>query len=112
KLFGIKKGSGDAIAQFVHVLTHLGATSAATLAVGVGALALLFAVERFAPKIPGGLLALVLGIAISGILSLSAHGVKIVGHVPSGLPTPAIPSIEGADVTPLIAAAGGLLLVI
>ena len=112
KLFGIKKGSGDTIAQFVHVLGHLGDTSGATFAIGAGTLALLFAVDRLAPRIPGGLLALVLGIVISSILNLSAHGVEIVGHVPSGLPTPAVPTIKSSDVTVLLAAAGGMLLVI
>ncbi len=112
KLFGIEKGSGDTIKQFIHLIGHLGDTSGATLAVGAGALVLLFAVERFAPKIPGGLVALVLGILVSSILSLSSHGVKIVGHVPSGLPTPGIPSVHGGDILPLITAAAGLLLVI
>jgi high affinity sulfate transporter 1 len=112
KLFGIEKGSGDTIAQFVHLLGHLGDTNAATLAVGGGALVLLFALERLAPKVPGGLVALVLGILVSSLLGLSSHGVKIVGHVPSGLPTPGIPGVRGSDVLPLITAAGGLLLVI
>jgi sulfate permease, SulP family len=112
KLFGIEKGSGDTIKQFIHLIAHLGNTSGATLAVGAGALVLLFAVERFAPKIPGGLVALVLGILVSSALSLSEHGVKIVGHVPSGLPTPGVPSLHGGDVLPLITAAAGLLLVI
>jgi sulfate permease, SulP family len=112
KLFGIEKGSGDTIRQFIHLIGHLGDTSGATLAVGAGALVLLFAVERVAPKIPGGLVALVLGILVSSIFSLSAHGVKIVGHVPSGLPTPGVPSIRAGDVLALITAAAGLLLVI
>ena len=112
KLFGIEKGSGDTIKQFIHLIGHLGDTSGATLAVGAGALVLLFAAERFAPKIPGGLVALVLGIVVSSALSLSEHGVKIVGHVPNGLPTPGVPSVHGGDVLPLITAAAGLLLVI
>ena len=112
KLFGIEKGSGDTIKQFIHLIGHLGDTSGATLAVGAGALVLLFAAERLAPKIPGGLLALVLGILVSTVFSLSAHGVKIVGHVPSGLPTPGVPSIHSSDVLSLITAAAGLLLVI
>jgi SulP family sulfate permease len=49
---------------------------------------------------------------VSSALSLSEHGVKIVGHVPSGLPTPGVPSVHGGDVLPLITAAAGLLLVI
>ena len=94
KLFGIPKGSGDTISQFAHLIGHLGDTSAPALAVGAGALALLFALDRMAPKAPGGLLALALGILVSSIFSLSAHGVDIVGHVPSGLPTPRVPSVE------------------
>lgn len=112
KLFGIEKGSGDTVAQFVHLIGHLGETNAATLAVGAGALALLFALEQLAPRIPGGLLALALGIVVSSLLNLSAHGVEIVGHVPSGLPTLAVPAVRSADIAPLVAAAGGMALVI
>ena len=75
KLFGIAKGDGDTIRQFAHLLGHLGDTSGATLAVGAAALALLFGVERFAPRVPGGLVALVAGIAISAALDLASHGV-------------------------------------
>ena len=112
KLFGIKAGTGDTISQFVHVLTHLGDTNGATLAVGAGALALLFGLDRFAPKAPGGLIALVLGIVVSGALDLSQHGVDIVGDVPSGLPSLGTPDIQGGDVGALIVAAAGMLLVI
>jgi high affinity sulfate transporter 1 len=112
KLFGIEKGPGDTINQFVHLITHLGDTNGPTLAVGASALVLLFAIERFAPRVPGGLVALVLGIAVSSIFNLSHHGVDIVGHVPKGLPTPGVPSIDGGAVAPLLAAAGGMLLVI
>ncbi len=112
KLFGIKKGTGDTISQFVHVLTHLGDTSAATLAVGASALVLLFGVERFAPRVPGGLLALALGIVVSGVLGLSSHGVEIVGQVPRGLPSLGVPHVDSHAVAALMAAAAGLLLVI
>jgi sulfate permease, SulP family len=112
KLFGIESGGGDTIGQLVHVVAHLGDTSAATLAVGVGALLLLFGAERYAPRAPGGLLALALGIAISAALGLSDHGVEVVGHVPSGLPTPGVPTVDAGDLVPLLAAAGGMVLVI
>ncbi len=112
KLFGIEKGDGDTIRQFAHLLRHLGDTSGATLAVGAAALALLFGVERFAPRIPGGLVALVAGIVISAALDLASHGVQIVGDVPSGLPGLGLPSVDSADALTLLAAAGGLVLVI
>lgn len=112
KLFGVEKGEGDTIAQFIHLLGHLGATTAATLAVGAGALALLFGVERLAPRVPGGLLALVLGIVVSTALGLSDHGVDVVGPVPSGLPTAGVPAVASEHLPALLAAAGGLMLVI
>jgi len=112
KLFGISGGEGDTIRQFVHVLTHLGDTNGPTLAVGIGALVLLFGGERYFPRIPGGLVALVLGIAVSAALDLSSHGVEIVGKVPSGLPSVGIPHPPAGDIAPLIAGAAGMLLVI
>jgi sulfate permease, SulP family len=112
KLFGIEAGSGDTIRQLGHLLTHLGDTSGATLAVGVGALALLFGAERFWPRLPGGLVALVLGIAISGLLHLSEHRVAVVGHVPRGLPSVSIPNVPSAHLPALLAAAAGMLLVL
>jgi MFS superfamily sulfate permease-like transporter len=78
----------------------------------VSALALLFGLERFAPKVPGGLVALLLGIVISGALDLAQHGVAIVGDVPSGLPSLGIPDISRGDVAALMVAAAGMLLVI
>jgi len=112
KLFGIEGSTGDTIRQFVHLLTHLDETSWLTLAIGVSALALLFGLERFAPKVPGGLIALLLGIVISGALDLSQHGVAIVGDVPSGLPSLGIPDISRGDVAALMVAAAGMLLVV
>ena len=112
KLFGIEGGEGDTIRQLGHLLGHLGDTSAATLAVGAAAVGLLFGVERFWPRLPGGLLALVLGIAVSGALDLSQHGVAVVGHVPGGLPSVSIPHVPSAHIPALMAAAGGMLLVI
>jgi high affinity sulfate transporter 1 len=112
KLFGIPKGEGNSVQQLAHLLRNLDATSAATLAVGVAALVLLVASERYGKHVPGGLLVLVLGIAVSGALDLAQHGVAIVGTVPSGLPSVGIPSIHSADVATLLAAAAGMVLVI
>jgi SulP family sulfate permease len=112
KLFGIEGGEGDTFQQLAHVIDHLGDTSGATLAVGAGALVLLFGLEHFVPKVPGGLVALVAGIVISGALDLSGHGVAIVGDVPSGFPSVGVPDIPSENIAALMAAAGGMLLVI
>ena len=53
-----------------------------------------------------------LGIAVSAAFDLSAHGVAIVGTVPSGLPSVSVPNIAASDIAPLMAAAAGMALVI
>lgn len=112
KLLGIEGSSGDTLSQLRHVISSLGDMSGATLVVGAAALALLFAIERFAPRVPGGLLVLLLGIGVSGALTLSEHGVEIVGDVPSGLPSVGVPDIPSEEVATLLAAAAGMTLVI
>jgi len=112
KIFGVEKGAGDTIKQFVVLLTRLDDTNWTTFALGAGMLVLLFAVERFAPKLPGGLIALVAGISISAAFDLSTHGVHVVGTVPAGLPGVHVPSLSTDDVLSLTGTAAGMLLVI
>jgi sulfate permease, SulP family len=112
KLFGLKKGSGDTIRQFFHVVANLGNASWVTFAVGALALVLLFGLERFVPRIPGGLVVLVLGIALSAALGLSGHGVATVGKIPTGLPSIAWPQLKSSDLWALLSSAGGMMLVI
>ncbi len=112
KLLGLEKGSGDTVGQFFHVLTNLGSTSPVTFAVGAVSLVLLFGIERFIPRVPGGLVVLVLGIAISAGFGLSDHGVATVGAIPTGLPSVAWPHLKASDLWALISSAAGLMLVI
>jgi high affinity sulfate transporter 1 len=79
------------LASWIASLPH---TSENTLVVGVAALVILFALKIYAPKVPGALVALVLGIGASAIFALSAQGVAVVGPVPRGLPIPALPHIS------------------
>jgi sulfate permease, SulP family len=112
KIFGITKGDGDTIRQLAHIIANLGSTSVVTLAVGASALALLFGLERFAPRVPGGLVVLVLGIGISAILDLASHGVATIGTIPTGLPSVGFPDLDTGDLWVLIPSALGMMLVI
>lgn len=83
-----------------------------TLAVGALSLLALFAFERWAPRLPGGLILLTVAIAASAALELSKHGVDTVGHIPTGLPSVGLPHLARADLWTLIPSAAGLMLVI
>lgn len=112
KLFGLQKGDGNSIEQLADLVRSLGDASLTTLAVGVVALAALFGMQRFAPKLPSGLIVLVVAIASSAALGLDQHGVATVGTVPGGLPTPSLPDVRAMDLWVLLPSAAGMVLVI
>src|SRR5215471_1160473 len=101
KLFGVTKGPGDTIRQFVYVIGHLGSASWLT-----------FAVDRYLPRVPGGLVVLVLAIVISAGFGLSGHGVEVVGKIPTGLPSASWPHVTVTQLWVLLPSAGGMMLVI
>jgi MFS superfamily sulfate permease-like transporter len=114
KLFGISKGSGNTFQQLGHVITNLGKTNLLTLALGLSAMVLLFGLPRLSRRIPAALVVLVLGILVSTVWHLSAHGVAVVGHVPAGLPTVGLPQIPWSELDwgALLAGAVAIALVI
>jgi len=76
-------------------------------------LAVLIIFERWVKAIPGGLVAVVGAIVASWALDLQAHGVSILGPVPSGLPSIGLPSgVSWHDAALLLPAAVSMFLVI
>jgi high affinity sulfate transporter 1 len=96
KLLGVHIAKGG----FLHdVLATLGAVpqaSMATLAVGLLTIVLLLGVEHLMPRVPAPLLAVAVGIAASRLLDLPAHGVAVVGAIPTGLPRMVLPDPAAA----------------
>jgi sulfate permease, SulP family len=111
KLLGLDIGATDPIPQLREVLQELGSASGTTVAVSAAALAVLLAARAFAPRLPAALLVVVLGIAAAKALGLDAHGVALVGHVPSGLPSFGLPTPGWATARDLLPSAVGLFLV-
>jgi len=93
KLLGIHFDKGGFLQNLLALIHHLPETSLATLAVGAAMLAILIGFERFLPRAPAPLVAVAVGIAVSGLLALQSHGVETVGHIPQGLPSFTAPSL-------------------
>jgi anti-anti-sigma factor len=72
----------------------LGEISWTTLLVGLAALGVILGLRFAAPAVPGALVLVVGGLIASGLFDLGAHGVALVGPVPRGLPSPALPSFD------------------
>jgi high affinity sulfate transporter 1 len=92
KLLGIHFERSGFLRDLFALIAHLPETSLATLAVGAAMLAILVGIERLAPRAPAPLVAVALGIAVSGLFALQGHGVAIVGHIPQGLPSLTLPN--------------------
>ena len=91
KLLGVQFVKGGFLHNVVSVVQHLPETSMATLLVAVVLLALLVALGRFLPAIPGALVAVVVAIVVSAVVPLERYGVGLVGEIRGGLPAPAAP---------------------
>lgn len=111
KLFGIPKEGDKAVQQLWHFFGDLRQASGATLVVGAVSLVIVLALRRFAPLVPASLVAVLFGIAAVKIFGLESHGVEIVGHIKSGLPTVGKPDASFHDFVQLLPDAIGVLLV-
>jgi high affinity sulfate transporter 1 len=88
-------GDGDNVwREFGSWVRGLGDIHWLTLAVGVAALTVILILRFSAPAIPGALVLVVGGLLASAVFDLGSHGVALVGHVPRGLPAPALPSFD------------------
>ena len=113
---------GDSLVEIVaSVARHAGDTNVPTLAIGAASLAFLFWVrsglkrllvraglgERVAGMLAraGPVLAVVAGVAVVAAAGLDAHGVAIVGDIPTGLPSPGLPDFDPALWRRLVGAA-------
>jgi sulfate permease, SulP family len=111
KLLGLDINAIEPLPQLVEVVREIGDTSAATLAVSAGALAILLPLRFLAPRVPAALLVVVGAIVASNGLDLGGSGVALVGAVPSGLPPFDVPTPPLDDALALVPAAFGIFLV-
>ena len=112
KLCGFSTDANGLIAEaraFVHGLAS-GEAVAAAVTIGLVSLALILALGRWLPRIPGVLVAVVVAIAASATFSLSDHGVSLVGTLPKGFPPLTLPS-PVSDLPLLVAGGLGIALV-
>jgi sulfate permease, SulP family len=84
-----------------------------TLVVGGVSLGVILGVRFLAPAVPGALVLVAGGILATYLFDLGGHGVELVGHVPRGLPSPELPTVDlfREQYATIGVAAGALLLI-
>jgi sulfate permease, SulP family len=98
----------DQIRSFVDGLDEL---HWPTLALAAAVLIVLLVIARLAPRLPGPLIAILVAAAAVSVFSLHRNGIKVVGDIPSGLPTPGLTGMPAADLMALVIPAAGIAIV-
>ncbi|NML35003.1 SulP family inorganic anion transporter [Paraburkholderia antibiotica] len=88
------------IASLVQAIVS-GQTNWYSLAVGAGTLVLILLLKRF-EKLPGILIAVILATLCVTVFHLDSVGVKVLGKIPQGLPTFALPWLTDADLVKIL----------
>ena len=94
KMFGIKLESDQFFRQVAELISRLDEAHLLTVALGIAFMAALFIMRRVSRALPGPLIIVVIAIILSAVFDLQAKGVAIVGPVPAGLPSLAIPAVS------------------
>lgn len=108
-LLGVPSISGTIVQEVVSIVESLDDINPYAAALGVGSAIGIFLLKGIAPRIPGALVALIVGIVLSTLLDLPEKGVEVVGDVATGIPVPSLPGIPFGDVVFLITGAFGIV---
>lgn len=73
-----------------------------SVVIGVGTIVVIRLLGRFAPKLPGALIGLVLATILVAVLNLDERGVSVLGAVPAGLPALSLPQVSFGDYLSLL----------
>jgi SulP family sulfate permease len=99
---GIETHSRRTVLQLLEVLRNLPHVHLPALAVSATVLVFVLVLRRFAPKLPGPLIAVVCAIAASERWNFAAHGISTIGPVVGGLPHLRLPDVGWRDCVSLL----------
>lgn len=111
KLLGIDIAASKPIGEVIDAIQARGDASGATVLLSVVALGALLLARSVLPRLPAALVVVLASIAASWVFDFADRGVAVVGTIPPGLPSLAIPRPPLGDVLELVPAAIGIFLV-
>jgi SulP family sulfate permease len=93
-MLGLEVHGHGTLGKILADLQHIGETNFYALGIALAVLVLIVGLKKVSPKIPGALIAVIGALVVSWALDLQSHGVHVLGAIPSGLPTLALPDID------------------
>lgn len=95
----------------MNSVEKLGDVHLPTLAIGIGGIAIIILLKKYLKRLPGQLVAVLMGIVVVSLFGLADQGVKIVGDIPQGLPSFEVPRLESSALQSLLPIALAISLV-
>ena len=111
KVTGIRVQGTSVVAEMGSIVKGLGHLQVPTTILAASVLVLLVLLQWRLPRAPGPLIAMLAAALAVRAFDLQAHGVAVIGAIPSGLPTPSVPHLRGIEAGPLLLAALGVTVV-
>jgi sulfate permease, SulP family len=102
EMVGLEVHSNRTVGQLVDLFRSLPRIHLPTVAISAVVVTGVFAFSRFAPRVPGSLLAVAGAIGASSTWDFAGHGIAIIGPVIGGLPHLGLPDMHWNDVVPLL----------
>jgi high affinity sulfate transporter 1 len=112
QMVGISTGSRNSLVRLYQVFRSLPKVHLPTLFLAAGVIAMVLVLRRFAPKVPGALLAVVGSTAVSAALDFTGRGIATIGRVAGGVPHLGVPDVHWSDVLPMSSVAGSCAVMI
>jgi len=111
KVTGVAVDGDEFVDQVRSFIAGVGGAHWPTVALALAVLVMLLAIGRVAPKFPGALAAVLVATAAVAVFALETKGIRVVGEIPAGLPTPSVPVIPAADLLAMLIPAVGIAVV-
>jgi len=108
KIFGVSmpgSASDHFMGRIWGVFQQVGDTHILTLFMGLGAFIIMMGLKKYAPKLPGVLIAVAVSIILSWLMKFEESGGAVVGTIPEGLPNLEVPLFNVDLVISLLPAA-------
>lgn len=102
KIMGIHVEAEGYFREVIEIIKSIPEANRYSVLIGVGAIVIIWALKRSAPKLPGALIALIVTTAAVAIFGWADKGVSVLGAVPAGLPSFSFPRISIWDWTRLV----------
>lgn len=109
-ILGISVNGSGFFPELGQTLASLGHTHLLTLIIGVSVIAVVWLLRRYAPRVPGPLLAVAAATVVVLVLRLDRYGVGVIGAIAPGLPPLALPDVTLGDAGRLLGDALGIAL--